>query len=124
MNQFFLCKNRIIFSQIFYYFYISSDGYGGIGKKVNGEYKIISSAGGKLLPIEGINLGGAANRLRVDCIGSTLTLSVNGIQVATATDSAIPGGNVGLIVRNYDTGGTDIIFNNFRVTKPSGSITH
>ena len=29
----------------FYYFYISSDGFGGIGKKQNGQHSIISSSG-------------------------------------------------------------------------------
>ena len=102
----------------FYYFYISSDGFGGIGKKENGHHKIISSPDGNLLKIEGVNLGQASNHLRADCIGRTLTLYVNGSQVATTTDSAYRSGNVGLIARTYDTGGTDILFTYFYVYKP------
>jgi hypothetical protein len=102
----------------FYYFYISSDGFAGIGKKQKGQHSIISSTDGKLAKVEGINTGAASNHLRVDCVGSNLTLSVNGKQVATAKDDALPGGNVGLIARTYATGGADILFNNFFVYKP------
>jgi hypothetical protein len=102
----------------FYYFYISSDGFGGIGKKENGLYSIISSSDGKLLKIDGVHLGAATNHLRADCIDSTLTLYVNETQVATTTDSAFTAGDVGLIARTYDTGGTDILFTNFYVYKP------
>ena len=102
----------------FYYFYISSDGYAGIGKKQNNVHSIISSPDGKLIKVDGINTGDASNHLRVDCIGSNLTLYVNGTQVATTKDSAFSAGNVGLIARTYDTGGADILFNNFFVYKP------
>jgi hypothetical protein len=102
----------------FYYFYISSDGFGGIGKKQNGQHSIISSSDGKLLKVDGVNTGAASNHLRADCIGSTLTLYVNGTQIATTKDSSFTGGTVGLIARTYDTGGADILFNNFFVYKP------
>jgi hypothetical protein len=102
----------------YYYFYISSDGYAGIGKKDKGNPSIISSSDGNLLQISGVNLGAATNHLHADCIGSTLTLYVNGNQVASATDSAFTGGDVGLIARSYDTAGTDILFANFYVYKP------
>jgi len=102
----------------FYYFYTSSDGYAGIGRKQNGQHSIISSSDGKLMKIDNINTGAATNHLRADCVGSSLTLYVNGTQVATTKDSAFPGGNVGLIARTYDTGGADILFNNFYVYKP------
>jgi hypothetical protein len=107
----------------FYYFYISSDGFGGIGKKENGQYSIISSSDGNLQKIDGVNLGAAANHLRADCIDSTLALYVNGTQVATTTDAAFTGGDVGLIARTYDSGGTDILFNNFYVYMPKAPIS-
>lgn len=102
----------------FYYFYISSDGYAGIGRKQNGQHNIISSADGKLIKIDGINTGTASNHLRADCVGSNLTMYVNGTQAVTTKDSAFTGGTVGLIARTYDTGGADILFNNFYVYKP------
>ncbi len=102
----------------YYYFYISSDGYVGIGIDKAGEKTIISNADGSLVNDSSIIQGAATNHLRADCIGNTLTLYVNGTQVATATDSSFTGGDVGLIARSYDVGGTDILFSNFFVYKP------
>ena len=102
----------------YYYFYISSDGYAGIGRKQDSLHSIISSTDGKLSKVDGINTGAASNHLRVDCVGSNLTLYANGTQVASAKDSAFSGGSVGLIARTYNTGGADILFNNFYVYKP------
>ena len=102
----------------FYKFYITSDGYAGISKEENGNTAVISSADGNIQPVDGINQGLASNHIRADCVGSTLTLYANGTQVATATDTSFTGGDVGLIARSYDTGGTDILFTNFVVSKP------
>jgi hypothetical protein len=102
----------------YYYFYISSDGNVGIWIENTGTKTIISSSDGKMTSDSSINQGAATNHLRVDCIGNTLTLFVNGTQVATATDSSFTGGNVGLIARTYLDGGTDILFKNFFVYKP------
>ena len=102
----------------FYKFYITSDGYAGISKEDNGTTTVISSADGNIQPVGGINTGLASNHIRADCVGSTLTLYANGTQVATATDTSFTGGDVGLIARTYDTGGTDILFTNFVVSKP------
>jgi len=65
-----------------------------------------------------INLGAATNHLRADCIGNTLTLYVNGSQGASATDSSVSGGDVGLVARTFEVDGTDIMFDNFVVYKP------
>ena len=102
----------------FYKFYITSDGYAGISKEENGNSTVISSPDGKIQPVDGINQGVATNHIRADCVGSTLTLYAYGTQIATATDTSFTGGDVGLIARTYDTGGTDILFTNFVVSKP------
>jgi pectate lyase len=102
----------------YYYFYISSDGYVGIGIDNAGTKTIISSSDGNLVTDSNINQGAATNHIRVDCIGSTLTLFVNGTQVATATDSTFSGGDVGLVAKTFSVAGTDIMFNNFFVYKP------
>ena len=103
----------------FYYFYISSDGYAGIGRKVQGTFNIISAPDGKLVKVEAVTGGTTTNHLRADCIGSTLSLYVNSTPVATAFDAAFSGGDVGLIARTYADGGADIIFSKFRVSQPS-----
>ncbi|HEX7541001.1 MAG TPA: hypothetical protein VF352_02625, partial [Anaerolineales bacterium] len=102
----------------FYFFYISSDGYIGIGVEKAGSETIISSSDGNLVSDSNINQGAATNHLRADCVGSTLTLYVNGTQIATATDSTFTGGDVGLIARTFKVAGTDILFKNFFVYKP------
>ncbi len=102
----------------YYKFYITSDGYAGVIKEVNGTSTVISSADGKMPQVNGINPGTATNHIRVDCIGDNLTLYANGTQVATATDSSYTGGDVGLVAATYDTSGTDILFKNFYVYAP------
>ena len=61
--------------------------------------------------------GPASNHIRFDCIGSTLTLFVNGTQVDQQTDSEYIIGNVGLIAGTFADVGTDILFDNFMVYK-------
>ena len=102
----------------YYYFYISSDGYVGIGIDNAGTKTIISSPDGNLTSDSSINQGAASNHLRADCIENSLTLFVNGTQVASATDSTFSGGDVGLVARTYSVGGADLMFDNFFVNKP------
>jgi hypothetical protein len=103
----------------YYYGLISSDGYYGIYKK--------SSDGGRQLGQGGeqfsdkILTGNVTNHIRFDCVGSTLTLYVNGTLIDQQTDSSYSDGNVGLIAGTYTEAGTDILFDNFFVYKPEGS---
>ena len=85
--------------------------------KTNGsDQKMISSD--KLQPSDLVKQGEASNHVRADCIGNSLTLYVNGKKAASATDSTLTGGDVGLIAGTYSTPGTDILFDNFMVYKP------
>jgi hypothetical protein len=102
----------------YYFFYISSDGYDGIGIDNAGTKTIISSSDGNLVSDSNINQGAATNHIRADCIGSNLTLYVNGNQIATATDSTFTGGDIGLIAKSFSIAGTDIMFDNLFVYKP------
>jgi len=102
----------------FYKFIVTSDGYAGISKISSGNVIVLSSPDGKLQTVNNINKGAASNHIRADCIGSNLTLYVNGNQVATATDSSITGSDTGLFAQTYDTGGVDILFHDFNVTVP------
>jgi hypothetical protein len=100
----------------FYYALISSDGYYGILKMTSGGGLIIGED--NLLESNKINQGSTTNQIRFDCVGSKLTLYVNGSKVDQQTDSEYTIGNVGFIAGTYETGGTDILFDNLIVYKP------
>jgi hypothetical protein len=100
-----------------YQFVLSSDGYVGILKLVDGSMQSIAAE--TLIESSVVNVGNAQNHIRADCIGTMLTLYVNGQQVATAQDATfVDSGDVGVFAGTYDTPGTDIHFDNFIVTAP------
>jgi hypothetical protein len=100
----------------FYFFIISSDGYYGVGKMKDDQQILISSD--NLLPSEVINQGDATNHLQAACIGNSLSISVNDQNLISVEDADFLSGDVGLIAGTYDSSGTDIHFDNFRVLKP------
>jgi hypothetical protein len=101
----------------FYFFVFGSDGYYSINKLVAGEESMVGS---EELGFNdtAIQSGSSTNHLRVDCIGSTLAMYVNGTQLISATDTDLTEGNVGLIAGTWETAGADLNFDNFVVTKP------
>lgn len=102
-------------SKNFYQFLISSDGYVGIVKVVNGSMQSLGAE--TLVENSAVNMGNAQNHIRADCIGDTLTLYVNTQQVSTVQDTSFMGsGEVGVFAGTYDTPGTDVYFDNFIVT--------
>jgi hypothetical protein len=104
----------------YYMLMITSDGYSGIVLRWQGQ-DYLFSPGRKFIKMDGIELGEKTNHIRADCIGNTLTLYANGIQVSTATDPkrSLNNGDVGLAARSgSDKGGVDIQFDNFRVYQP------
>jgi hypothetical protein len=107
---------RAVDATNFYTFIISSDGYYGIGKIKGEQYQLIGMD--SLQPSEAIHLGSAFNHIRADCVGSTLTMYVNGKKLAEVQDSEFASGDVGLIAGTYQEPGTDVRFNNFIVYQP------
>jgi hypothetical protein len=99
----------------FYGFLISSDGYYGISKMKNGEHAIIGADG--MLVSESLQKAGKTNHIRADCVGHTLSLSVNGKKLIDVQDEDFTDGDVGLVAGTFETPGTDISFTNFSVTK-------
>lgn len=100
----------------FYIFLVSSDGYYGIGKVQGNQYELVGMEA--MQPSEKINQGTAGNHLAVECVGSRLSLSVNGEKLAEVEDVDFASGDVGLIAGTYNLPGTEIIFDNFSVTEP------
>lgn len=100
----------------FYFFIISSDGYYGIAKVVNGEQALIGLE--NMEYSDAINQGNASNLLRADCIGNQFTLYINGEKVADASNSQYTSGDVGLIAGTFDIAGTEVNFDNIVVSQP------
>jgi hypothetical protein len=100
----------------YYAFLISSDGYGGIVKVKDGTYYLLT--GEALSYYEAIKTGSEINAITAGCVGSKLTLTVNGTLITTADDNDLVSGEVGLIAGTYDLPGVDIAFDNFEVRKP------
>jgi hypothetical protein len=102
----------------FYFFIISSDGRATIAIMTNSQQRYLT-ASGDMEPAAAVRTGNATNHIRADCIGSTLTLYVNGQMVAQVIDPTHPsGGDVGLIAGTWDEAGVEILFDNFVVTRP------
>jgi hypothetical protein len=100
----------------FYYAVISSDGYYAIMKMTSSGSRLIGDEA--MLESNKILKGAVTNHIRFDCIGSTLTLYINGSQIDQHTDVDYATGNVGLLAGTFDTPGTEILFDNFFVYKP------
>lgn len=100
----------------FYAFFISSDGLYGIAKIIGGEYQWLGVD--SMQPSDSIRQGEATNHIRADCIGSRLTLYVNGDKLHATDDDSYTTGDVGLIAGTFDTSGADIRFDNFVVYQP------
>ncbi len=100
----------------FYFLIISSDGYYGIGKTENGEQELLGAE--NMNTDDAIHQGQATNHITAECVGSRLSLSVNGKELFTVSDTSFASGDVGLLAGTYDEPGTDIHFDNFIVTKP------
>jgi hypothetical protein len=100
----------------FYGFLISNDGYYGISKRKDGDHRMISEDGMKHSGV--IHTGNAQNRIRADCIGSSLALYVNDVKLVETQDTDYAVGDVGLLAGSFDTAGVDILFTNFVVRKP------
>ena len=100
----------------FYFFFISSDGYYGIGKTINGKQTILGAE--SMLKSSAIKQGNETNTIQADCVGERLKLYVNEQLVEEVTDNTLKEGSVGLIAGSYEHVGVDIYFDDFIVSKP------
>jgi hypothetical protein len=100
----------------YYFFMITHDGYYGVGVFAGGQAVLLGQDEMKFDPA--IHTGVNINHLRADCAGQTLTLYVNGRQLASVQDSRLAAGDVGLLAGTFDQPGVDMIFDNFVVIQP------
>lgn len=100
----------------YYFFVISSDGYYGIGKTIDGEQSLINTEGMK--PSELISQGKTINHLRADCVADRLELSINGTLVDQVVDGDLPRGDIGLLAGNLAAQESVVLFDNLSALKP------
>jgi hypothetical protein len=100
----------------YYAFLISSDGYYGVIRLIEGQSTVFGSGHMEYSTV--ILQGLVSNHIRADCIGDRLTLYVNGIQLAEYQDSILKEGEAGVIAGTYTNPGTDILFDNFFILQP------
>lgn len=100
----------------FYFLVISSDGYYGIGKVKDGKNILVNRE--EMQPSEDIRKGGETNTIWAGCVGSTLSLSVNGKQLDTQQDSEFITGDVGLLTGTFGEAGVEVEFDDFKVKMP------
>ena len=84
----------------FYSGQISSDGFAGIFKVEDGEYRLLGHQ--IMVPVPAIMGGGAENILQFECIENTLTLSVNSVLADSQQDDTFKSGEIGLIAGTVD----------------------
>jgi hypothetical protein len=107
---------RYVDKNNYYALVIGREGFFGIGKMKGGEYDYLVRGSDALAAI---HLDGGINRVRADCVGSTLILYANQNKLAEVQDSEFPEGDIGLVVANISTeSGGDVLFDNFEVYVP------
>lgn len=100
----------------YYFAVISSDGYYGIGKVVNGVQTFFGAGGMQVT--DKVYAHSTTNHIRLDCVGPRLSLYVNGDYVDAVDDADLSTGDVGLLAGTFDKPGTVVAFDNFTVVKP------
>jgi len=94
---------------------ISADGYYEIFKVVNGEKIVLVEPTRSSYINQGV---GAVNLIHIECIGSSLSLSVNGHTLTSVTDTTFSAGDICLEASSLSGTFTEIAFDNLVVTEP------
>jgi serine/threonine protein kinase len=110
-----LCRYQDNDNGDFYGFEISEGGYAGIYRRQNDEYTFLQDWTYSDLIYN--NIQGTVH-LSVSCTGSNLSLSVNGTEVARASDTTFSSGPVGLIIEDYNTSEFSVAFDNAKAMVP------
>lgn len=102
-------------SNNYYRFGTSANGYYFISKFVNRNWIDLASVTYSSYINQGVD---AINLIRIECIGSNLSLSVNGHLLWQGTDDTFTGGDIVLVASALAGTFTEIAFDNIVVTKP------
>ena len=99
----------------YYFFVITNDGYYAIGKFLGGMTLLLGQS--EMQASETIQKG-TMNHLRADCVADKLTFYINFTEVASATDTDLPSGDVGVLAGSFSEPGVDVMFDQFVVIQP------
>ncbi len=99
-----------------YTFGISADGYYDIAKQVNDDIIVLKNPTYSAHIHNGENMN---NLIHIECIGSTLSLSVNGHLLAEVNDHTLTTGDIALGADClYGSQFTEVAYDNIVVTAP------
>lgn len=107
---------RYVDNQNYYRFFVTTDGYTGIVKVVDGVSTTLPD--GKMIVNHDVLQDDGRNLLAVSCVGSQLRLTVNNKLAIIAEDDQIKHGDVGIFAETGQDGAGSFIFNDFIVSKP------
>ncbi|MCB9135173.1 MAG: hypothetical protein H6636_07090 [Anaerolineales bacterium] len=100
-----------------YYFAVTPNQQYAIAKAAVAQSDVFLTNSDQWADSDLIPLNAKSYQIGADCGNGTLTLYVNGQQIATATDTTYTKGEVGLFAwSGEDTAGTTVVFDNFVVT--------
>jgi len=113
-------------SESMYFFMIYTDGTAEIAKYVTGQKTFLAGRSPFISINPGITTnrtgtyrtGNRTNHMRVDCVGNTFTMYVNGTQLFSVTDNSLVQGDAGLMIGTSDEEDAVVLFDNFVVSKP------
>lgn len=103
-------------SQQFYYVAMDTQGFYAIAKTVSGQDDFFLTNDNQWSTSEDITKDAASYRVGADCGGGTITLYVDGTQIASASDSDLSQGDVGLFAWTADGASSEIRFDDLVVT--------
>lgn len=98
-----------------YYFQTSADGYYSIYKHANGNWVALESTTYSSYINQGVD---AVNLIHIECIGSDLSLSVNGHLLWEGIDATFTGGDILLLTSALAGTYTEVAFDNITITQP------
>ena len=111
----FFCRHNLTEdSSAGYALLISGDGYYSIQKSTGGDYQFLL----EWIQSDAILSPPAVNRLRAECVESTMRLSVNGELLTEVTDPDFPVGDIALVAISFEPEPVTVEFDNFLISEP------
>lgn len=98
----------------YYALLISDSGMYGIARMLEGEFEFLSETRDDQQIIK----AGEANQISGDCLGNTLTLTVNGTEMLALQDSSLQSGSAGLAAKTNFSPDFQAVFQSFLIAAP------